>query len=177
MLELTGEEGLIEVGAIGTGMILLARHALEQVAQAYFGCEYEKKYLGMPDGVAAEIGERRLKFFDEFKDAFWFRFLPTISGAAEYGEDIGFCVLAREICGIPVYCDTTIQPQHIGRYGFSVRDFLPYQARMLKKSKALALANPTTDLQFGDEEATVAEEAKQAEDLAREQQPEVEYVG
>lgn len=168
MLELKGDEGLIEVGAIGTGMILLSRHSLEQIAEAYFACLYEKKYLGMGDEAASRIRERRLKFYDDFKDAFWFRFLPTVSGAGEYGEDIGFCVVAHEICEILVYCDTTIQPQHIGRYGFSIKDFLPYQAHMLRKSHSKVLGNPTEDMQFSGDEASAAETEKQADDLARE---------
>ncbi|HLK54263.1 MAG TPA: hypothetical protein VKU42_12465 [Candidatus Angelobacter sp.] len=178
MLGLTGEEGLIEVGAIGTGMILLSKLALEQVAEAYFSCAYETKYLGMSEETAATVGERRRQFFDAFQDAFWFRFLPTIKGVAEYGEDIGFCILAKEVCGLQVYCDTTVQPAHIGRYGFSVKDFLPYQAHMQKKADAVktALSNPTVDLQLTDADAANAEQEKQVADMTRGKELPVEVI-
>lgn len=170
MLELTGEEGLIEVGAIGTGMILISKHALEQVAEAYLSCLYEQKYLGMSAERAEEIKALRLKFFDDFQDAFWFRFLPCVSGAAEYGEDIGFCIVAREVCGLKVYCDTTVQPGHIGRYAFSVRDFLPYQKHILAKASKM-VGNPTVDVQFDDEESSSAEAEKHEDDMANPPQP------
>src|SRR4051812_139202 len=35
-------DGLVEVGAVGTGFMLISRHALQQVAEVYFQCEYEK---------------------------------------------------------------------------------------------------------------------------------------
>lgn len=129
------DKQLIEVGGIGTGFLLVSKHALEQVAQAYFDCLWEKDYYKVSDEWVGIHRERRLKHFDETKIAFWFRFLPSKTLAVEQGEDMSFCLMARHYCGIPIFCDTTVQPGHIGNYDFGIKDFLPYRDAMIELSK------------------------------------------
>jgi Zn ribbon nucleic-acid-binding protein len=128
--------GLLEVGAAGTGMMLISRHAIEQVMQAYFDCLYEKEVYGCSGEVIEKHRKARIEFFDKNANAFWFRFLPGLAGCNEYGEDISFCLIARRYCGIPVFADTSIQPGHIGRYAFGIKDFLPYKDEVIARAKA-----------------------------------------
>lgn len=146
-------EGLLEVDGVGTGMMLISSWAIGRIAQAYFNCEYEKKYMGMSDGVAAQWMKRREEAVDDTADAFWFRFLPAMDGAGEYGEDMAFCLLAKQVCGIPIFCDTSIQPGHIGTHPYSVKDFLPYRDAMIAKAKKQGrYKSPNDEPQLTDED-------------------------
>jgi glycosyltransferase involved in cell wall biosynthesis len=118
------DDELVEVGAVGTGMMLITKEALEQIADAYFLGKYEKEIYGITEEKALEIKEARLKHFDSTANAFWFRFLAGLHGQDEYGEDIGFCFFAKRYCGLGVYVDTSVQPGHIGKYPFTVQDFI-----------------------------------------------------
>lgn len=145
------EGELLEVGGVGTGMMLISRHALEEVADAYFECRYEKEIFGLTDETIARIKTNRLAHFEDSGNAFWFRFLPSLNGAYEYGEDISFCIMAWRHCGIKVYADTSIQPGHIGRYAFSVRDYLPYKEAVMaeaaeREEYAAHAADPVSEL-------------------------------
>lgn len=130
------ENQLIEVGAAGTGMMLISRHALEQVAETYFRCLYEREVYKISDELAEQMQQKRLKHFDESGNAFWFRFLPNLDGTFEMGEDVSFCFVARRYAKIPVYCDTSVQCGHVGAYVYSIPDFLPYRAAAIEKAKA-----------------------------------------
>jgi len=130
------EGKLIEVGGIGTGFMLVSRHALEQVADAYFRCLYEREVFGLSEDRAAKMMEARLKRFDDNANGHWFRFLPDLNGTTEYGEDMGFCFVARRYCNIPIYADTAVLPRHIGKYGYSVEDYRHYKGEVLAKAKA-----------------------------------------
>ena len=127
---------LIEVGGIGTGIILISRTAMEQVADAYFTCKYEREVFQITEALAEKIMEERLRVFDDTANASWFRFLPDLKGASEFGEDMSFCLMAKRYCNIPIYADTAIRPKHIGKYGFSVDDYEPYKDQVLEKAKA-----------------------------------------
>lgn len=127
---------VIEVGGIGTGLMLVTRYALEQVADAYFRCLYEREVYGMTEEAAATMMEARLKKFDETANAHWFRFLPDLRGTTEYGEDMSFCMMARRYCDIKIYAETSVKPKHIGKYGYSVDDYYHYQGEVLAKAKA-----------------------------------------
>ena len=128
---------LVEVGGGGTGLMLLSRHVLEQMAQAYFDCLWEQDFYGLSGARLEKIRAARLKKFDEpEKMCFWFRFLPNPDGNIEMGEDMGFCYIARKYCGIPTYCDTSVQPGHIGKYPFGIKDFLPYRDMCIDQAKA-----------------------------------------
>ena len=118
------EGEVVEVGAVGTGMMLISREALEQIADAYFLAKWEKEVFGITEEKALQIKEARLKHFDGTANAFWFRFLSGIHGQDEYGEDIGFCFFAKRYCGIKTFVDTSVKPGHIGKYPFTVDDFI-----------------------------------------------------
>jgi len=130
------KDKLIEVGGVGTGFMLITREALQQVAQAYFDCLFEKELYGMSDQLIEKARVERLKYFDNHANASWFRFLPQLNGSNEYGEDMSFCLVAKRYCDITVYCDTSVQPDHIGRYGFGVKDYHQFRDEAIAKAKA-----------------------------------------
>lgn len=128
---------LIEVDSVGTGLMLLSRHAVEQVAQAYFDCEWEKDFFDLPADHhrIAELRKIRLAKFDADKTCYWFRFLPTPKGDIEMGEDIFFCTAAKKYCDLKIYVDTSVQPGHLGPYPFGIKDFLPYRDLCIERAK------------------------------------------
>ncbi len=99
---------LLEVDAVGTGVILLSRQVIEDVAVAFHKEEYEM-FLG---------------------NGFWFEFLKGPQGN-EWGEDVSFCWKARRL-GYRIYVDTSINPGHVGEYPYGVNDYLCYQEEVLK---------------------------------------------
>lgn len=132
----TWTEGLQEVGAAGTGMMLISKNALEQVAEAWFQCSYEKEFYGMTEEAVLKMKESRLAFFDKQANAYWFRFLPCMDGTYEMGEDVSFCFMASRYGKLPIYCDTTVQPGHVGDYVYSIQDFLPYRQACIAQAIA-----------------------------------------
>lgn len=130
------ENQLVEVDAVGTGLMLLSMHAVEQVAQVYFDCVWEQDFYRLPDGHLDWLKQIRKEEFEKSKIAYWFRFLPTPKGNIEAGEDIFFCYAAKKYCGIPVFVDAAVTPGHLGNYPFSVRDFLPYRDACIERAKA-----------------------------------------
>lgn len=129
------EGKLIEVDAVGTGLMLVSRTALEQVAQVYFDCLWEKDFYGLSGERLEQLRVTRLKKFDAEKTCYWFRFLPTPQGDIEMGEDVTFCQLAKKYCDIPIHVDTSIQPGHLGIYPFSIKDFEPYRDECVLRAK------------------------------------------
>src|SRR5260370_27270267 len=81
----------------------------------------------MGPGRVRKVKEGRLKSFDKNANAYWFRFLPCTEGTYEMGEDVSFCFMASRYAKLPIYCDTTVQPGHVGDYVYSIPDFLPYR--------------------------------------------------
>jgi hypothetical protein len=144
------ERQLIEVGGIGTGFLLVSKHALEQVAQAYFDCLWEKDFYQVSDEWVAIQRERRLAHFDKTRIAFWFRFLPAKAMAIEQGEDMSFCLMARKYCGIPIFCDTTVQPGHIGNYDFGIKDFLMYRDVCIARAKEAGTYKDEAQIKSGE---------------------------
>jgi hypothetical protein len=185
-------DGLVEVGAIGTGMMLLSRHALQQVMEIYLQCLHEKEIFGITkllesmkklgsqitnglglewcfcgnpvsDGfhspaceVArmaittletkfAEMQAARTAAFDEDANGWWFRFLECENGVGELGEDIGFCWAASKYAGLKIYADTTLQPEHMGDYGYAIKDFIEHRNPLIEdaKRKGRYLAPPS----------------------------------
>lgn len=135
-----GPGGLIEVGSVGTGLMLISEVALRRLTEFYINGELEKalwcKYFGVPDDHPKweQLAKDRMKSFDESGNGWWFQFFPqTQLLTSEHGEDVGFCVKAR-MAGLKVHCDTSIQPEHIGEYGFSFKDYLPHR----DKARAVA---------------------------------------
>lgn len=128
-----GEDGLQERGGIGTGMILISRHALELVADAWFNCKYEKEVYGVSDDWVEKHRTHRLARFDETGIAFWFDFLYHLETCdSQYGEDMSFCLLATRYCDLKIYVDTSIQPDHLGEYGYGIKDFLPFRKQVVE---------------------------------------------
>jgi len=121
--------------AVGTGFMLVSRHALEQVATAYFECLWEKEFYGLDGERLENLKAKRLELFDKDQTCYWFRFLPSLGDPIEMGEDISFCFMATRYCDIPVYVDTSVQPGHIGSYAFSISDFLPYRDECVLRAK------------------------------------------
>lgn len=145
------QEGeLIEVGGVGTGMILITREALEQVADVYFLAKYEKEVFGISDEVVEKLKEARVKHFDKTGNAFWFQFLGGIAGADEYGEDISFSLKAWRYCGLKVYADTSVLPGHIGKYAYGVPDFIAQReyTEQLRQAGAFAIPDVKSDLKI-----------------------------
>lgn len=129
------DKQLLEVDAVGTGMLLISIGALQKVADAYFDCLYERDVMGMPTEVVERVKAARVARFDDHPNAWWFRFLPAKNGAAEYGEDISFCLIAKFYCGLKIHVDTTVTPEHIGDYGFSVVDFYAHRESAMASQK------------------------------------------
>ena len=97
---------LIEVDGLGTGVMLLSRRVIEDVARAYHPDQYEKTGNG-----------------------FWFKFLQSPRGN-EWGEDMSFCFKAARL-GYKIHVDTSIYPLHMGDWGFNIEDFLEYQQAVI----------------------------------------------
>lgn len=131
------ENQLFEVDSVGTGLMLLSRHAVEQTAQVYFDCLWEKEFYRLTDENERikELKAIRLEKFDKDKTCYWFRFLPTPKGDIEAGEDIFFCYSAKTFCDIPVYVDSSVQPGHLGMYPFGIKDFIPYRDMCIERAK------------------------------------------
>ncbi len=129
------EGKLIEVDAVGTGLMLISKTALEQVSQVYFDCLWEKDFYGISGDKLQKLKTARLKKFDADKTCYWFRFLPTPQGDIEMGEDVTFCQLAKNYCEIPIHVDTSIQPGHLGIYPYSIKDFEPYRDECILRAK------------------------------------------
>jgi hypothetical protein len=140
------KEGLVPVDAVGTGMMLITHDALQKIADVWFSCAFEKKHFWISDELAAEWSAARLKEFDSAGNAWWFQFLPTAdAGVKEYGEDISFCWKAKNLAGLEVWVDTTVTPEHMGDYGFSIRDYKSRREFAIAKAKAEGryVARPT----------------------------------
>ncbi len=129
------EGKLVEVHAVGTGLMLVSKNAFEQVAQAYFDCLWEKDFYQLPESRVEQLRKVRMAAFDKDKTCYWFRCLPTPKGDIEMGEDVTFCHLLRKYCDIPIYVDTSVQPGHLGQYPYAIRDFLPYRDDMILRAK------------------------------------------
>lgn len=129
------EGQVFEVDSVGTGFMLVSKNAMEQVAQVYFDCLYEKEFFGLSGSLLDNLRDARLKKFDSDKICYWFRFLPTPKGDIEMGEDVCFCFLATRYCGLKVFVDDSVRPGHIGNYAYSIQDFLPYRDMCIKRAQ------------------------------------------
>jgi hypothetical protein len=127
-------EGLVEIGAVGTGFMLCSKKAMDEVAEYYLSCGHEKKYMQYTDSQAQWLEEKRRAAAERTGNKWWFRFLPHPLADGEYGEDISFCFAARER-GLKVHVDTTVRPRHIGDYGYALDDFEPYRQEMLMQER------------------------------------------
>ena len=97
---------LLEVDAVGTGLMLISRKVIEEMAARYHPGQYKA------DG-----------------NGWWFEFLKGPWGN-ELGEDISFCLKASRM-GFGVYVDTSVCPMHMGDYNYEISDYLDYQEKVL----------------------------------------------
>jgi len=143
---------LIEVDALGTGMILISKKALDAIADLYLNGGYEAyltTWIAEQGGIPHPPDEawntsglqalRKRQFSDTkdtrwLKNGMWFQTLPAVNGCGEYGEDISFCLKAR-LAGIPVYCDTNVTPLHHGDYGYGIADFFAHKRGVIEEAK------------------------------------------
>lgn len=130
------KDKLIQVGGMGAGMILISVKAMDAVTEAYLNCSYEKEMYQLPESRAEFISSQRRSQFDRTARCMWFRFLPGLLGYSEMGEDVSFSLMSWRYGGITVYCDTSVQPTHIGSYGFGVEDFEHYRELAIERAKA-----------------------------------------
>lgn len=122
--------------AIGTGMMLISRDALEKMASAHLNCDYEREILKMPEEILERVKEARVRRFDDpvhGGNGWWFRFRAGSPERDEYGEDIYFCWQAKRFCNINTYVDTSVQPKHYGPYGYSIPDYLDEREHSIQK--------------------------------------------
>ena len=130
------KDELLQVDGLGTGMMLISRGALDKISDFYLSCGYEKMLFGDGEKIESLAAKRLWEFNDKrderwWRNGCWFQCLPALNGRGEYGEDISFCLKAR-YCGIPVFCDTSVQPKHHGDYGYGVRDFLIHKQELMR---------------------------------------------
>jgi len=128
-------DGLIEVAGVGLAFALIRTTVFDKVGEYTMSSRYEREWLGMKEDFAARMEAGRRKYAREKGNEWWFQFLPHPWGDGEYGEDISFCLKARE-CGIKLYVDTTVRPGHIGPYAFGIGDYLHYQKEILAKEQS-----------------------------------------
>lgn len=128
-------DGLIEVGGVGTGLMLISLNALQQVGEVYFQCLYEKDVWKMPEDRAKEVSEQRAKSFNQYPNAWWFRWLAPPTGSGENGEDMSFCWAAKRYADLKVHVDTTVRPGHLGNYPYSIADFLAHRESAMQKAE------------------------------------------
>jgi hypothetical protein len=116
-------------------MMLISKRALDEVADYYLTNQHEKTYFGMPEEKSEQIIKRKKEIFEGNANGWWFEFLKHPFGDGEYGEDISFCFKAKQR-GIDVYVDTTIRPEHMGDYGYTLDDFV--QQRTFREAEIKA---------------------------------------
>jgi hypothetical protein len=97
-------KGFIEVEAVGAGILLIRRDAIDKMIEAY--PDLINDYMATEDMKAAG-GTRTMRFFDQL-----------ITDAGKAGEDISFCRRWGKIGGT-VWASTSYTIQHVGPWTFS----------------------------------------------------------
>lgn len=135
------QAGFWNVGAVGTGFMLLSKKVLDDVGEYTLSQRYAKKFMGMSEQEAErrEKVERARCAGDN--NQFWFEFLKHPTGHGEIGEDISFCLKARE-CGYEIYADSTFAVGHIGSYAFGLQDYWAYREQAVKEGKVVPVGQP-----------------------------------
>ena len=100
---------LMEVDAVGTGLMLIKTSLLRHMAEAFNPEQYAKNGNG-----------------------WWFRFIRADHSGQEWGEDISFCWQAQRL-GYKIYVDQTILPKHFDWYGYDLNDYRPYQKMRIEE--------------------------------------------
>jgi len=130
-------------GAIGTGLVLLDyEKAIKPMAMIYLDCLYEQDVLGMPASQAEVWSKARKEAFNQYPNAWWYRWMAPVNGVDENSEDVFFCWTAKRYCDLQTWVDTSIQPGHIGEVAFTVADFEARRSEVLDKAKAEGRYHP-----------------------------------
>jgi hypothetical protein len=135
------QPGFWNVGAIGTGFILISKKVLDDVGEYTLAQRYQRKFMGMSEDEADRREKMERARCESDNNKFWFEFLKHPKGHGEIGEDISFCIKARE-CGYEVYADSTFAVGHIGSYAFSLQDYWHYREQALKEGKVIPVGQP-----------------------------------
>jgi len=135
------QPGFWNVGAVGTGFMLIAKKVLDVVGEYTLTQAYWKKFHGMSDERAIEVEKAERERCAKDNNQFWFEFLKHPSGCGEMGEDMSFCFKARE-CGFEIYGDSTFQVGHIGSYAFGLQDYWHYREQALAEGKVIPVGPP-----------------------------------
>jgi hypothetical protein len=135
------QPGFWNVGAVGTGFMLITKKALDIIGEYTLSLAYDKKFLGMREERALEIEKAERERCAKDNNQFWFQFLRHPSGCGEMGEDMSFCFKARE-CGFEVYGDSTFLVGHIGNYAFGLQDYWHYREQALAEGKVIPVGPP-----------------------------------
>lgn len=136
--------GVWNLGAIGTGFMLLSRKVLEDVGEYTLKQRYFREHLGMSEEKAA-IREREDRArAEKDNNKFWFEFLKDPK-AGELGEDISFCLKAKE-CGYEIFGDSTIIVGHVGNYAFSLEDYWAYRDAAVQKGLVVPIVQQAKDI-------------------------------
>lgn len=122
--------------AIGTGMMLISRDALQKTADAYVNADYEKEVYALPDEAIASIKVIREDRFNQLGNGWWFDFARPRADFDEFGEDIYFCWFAKKFCDIKTYIDTAVLPEHWGEYGYAIVDYIANRDEAIHRAKA-----------------------------------------
>ena len=107
---------LIEVDAVGTGLMLISKKALSDIALAFEPEQFIKSGNG-----------------------WWFQNLWFGHYRGEIGEDLSFCWKAQRL-GYGIFVDPTVQPGHLDWYAYGVKDYKPYQEERIAEAMARAKA-------------------------------------
>lgn len=133
-------------GAIGTGLVLLDyEKAIKPMAMIYLDCLYERDVLGMSEDKAKAWSEARRVAFNQYPNAWWFRWLPPLDGVGENSEDVSFCWMAKRYLDIQTWVDSSIRPGHIGEVEFTIDDFEARRTEAIAQAKKEGRYHPATE--------------------------------
>ena len=118
--KLDDTQSLLEVDAVGTGCLLLSRTAINMVGNSYLTMDHEREVFG---SIIEGLVRSRCNKVKLTKNYWWFRFLPKLNGAEEYGEDISFCLVAQRYCQLKIYVDMAARVGHLGQYPWSIDNY------------------------------------------------------
>jgi hypothetical protein len=116
------KDGLVEVGAVGTGFMLIRRQVFDVIGEYYLSCRHERDWFGLRGALLEKVEKQRRADAAKTGNQWWFEFLKHPAGEGEYGEDISFCYKAMRT-GLKIFVDTTVRCGHIGWYPYGLDDF------------------------------------------------------
>lgn len=113
------DNALIEVDAVGGGIVLIQTSVFDKVEQPWFGMVPVKDVLLLDEverlfapGCDIDYAVKKIRKVRAEQRA----------NAEIVGEDYYFCMKCRKV-GIPVYVDTSLKMGHIGKYIYTYSDY------------------------------------------------------